>query len=154
MNSWEKNLSRKQLDQKLNGFKPMLNITVPKGGWIKSIRQALGMTTTVLAKRINVDQSRISRIESAEESLEVKLSTLQKVADGLGVKFVYGFVTENDLESLIREQSYKVAKERLRRIDHSMKLEMQGVSKKQFDETLDELTDQIMAEESKTLWDS
>lgn len=152
MNAWEKKLLRKQLDQKLENFKPALKNRVPEGGWVKAIREALGMTMSELASRTNVHQSRISRIESSEMSKEIKLSTLQKMADGLGVKFIYGFVTENDLEAIIRKQARKVAEDRLCRVDHSMKLEAQGVSKQQLKEMMDDLVDQILFENPKNLW--
>jgi len=82
MNYWDKKLIRKQLDKKLSKLKPILNIPVPKGGWVKTIREALGMTTYELAKRTDLDQSRISRIESAEAKQEIKLSTLKKWLTG------------------------------------------------------------------------
>ena len=92
------------------------------------------MSTYELAKRTDLDQSRISRIESAEAKQEIKLSTLKKMADGLGVKFVYGFVPENDLEEIVRQQALNIAKKRLGRVDHSMKLELQGVSDEEKEE--------------------
>jgi predicted DNA-binding mobile mystery protein A len=153
MNYWDKKLIRKQLDKKLSKFKPILNTPVPKGGWVKTIREALGMSTYDLANKTDLDQSRISRIESAEVKQEIKLSTLQKMADGLGVRFVYGFVPEDDLEAIVRDQVLKIAKKRLNRIDHSMKLELQGVSDDEQEKALSDLIDQILIEEPKNFWD-
>ena len=152
MNYWDKKLIREQLDKKFSKFKPILNTPVPKGGWVKTIREALGMSTYDLANKTDLDQSRISRIESAEVKQEIKLSTLQKMADGLGVKFVYGFVPEDDLEAIVRDQALKIAKKRLSRIDHSMKLELQGVSDDEQEKALSDLIDKILIEESKNFW--
>lgn len=153
MNYWDKKLIREQLDKKLSKLRPILNMPVPKGGWVKTIREALGMSTYELAKRTDLDQSRISRIESSEAKQEIKLSTLKKMANGLGVKFVYGFVPEDDLEEIVRQQAMKIAKKRLSRVDHSMKLELQGVSEEEKEKALKDLIDQILIEEPKNFWD-
>lgn len=153
MNYWDKKLIREQLDKKLSKLRPILNMPVPKSGWVKTIREALGMSTYELAKRTDLDQSRISRIESSEAKQEIKLSTLKKMADGLGVKFVYGFVPEDDLEEIVRQQAMKIAKKRLSRVDHSMKLELQGVSEEEQEKALKDLIDQILIEEPKNFWD-
>jgi len=47
--------------------KPLLSREVPETGWIKAIREALGMSSNDLAKKVGIDQSRISRLESAEK---------------------------------------------------------------------------------------
>lgn len=75
------------------------------------------------------------------------------MADGLGVKFVYGFVPEHDLEEIVRQQAMKIAKKRLSRVDHSMKLELQGVSEEEQEKALKDLIDQILIEEPKNFWD-
>lgn len=153
MDYWDRKLIRSQLNKKLSKLKPILNMPVPKGGWVKTIRTALGMTTYDLANKTNLDQSRISRIESSEARQEIKLSTLKKMADGLGVKFVYGFVPEQDLEEIVLEQAKKIARKRLDRIDHSMKLELQGVSEPEQEESLNDLVDKILIDKPKNFWD-
>jgi predicted DNA-binding mobile mystery protein A len=152
MDYWDKKLIRKQLDKKLRQLKPLLNLSVPKGGWIKTIRKALGMTTYELAEKVEVDQSRISRIEASEAKGEIKISTLEKVADGLGVKFIYGFVPRDSLEEIVRDQAKEIAKKRLSRIDHSMKLELQGVSDEEQEREFNDLIDKILIEEPKNFW--
>lgn len=153
MNYWDKKLIRKQLDKKLSKLKPLLKMAVPSGGWIKSIRKGLGLTLEELGSRVGLDRARVYRIEQAEVNGDVQLSTLQKMADGLGVKFVYGFVPEKDLEEIVREQAKKIAKKRLSRIDHSMKLELQGVSDEEQEKELNDLIDKILIEEPKNFWD-
>tara|TARA_X000000950_G_C13679150_1_gene563224 strand:+ start:239 stop:703 length:465 start_codon:yes stop_codon:yes gene_type:complete len=152
MNYWDKKLIRKQLDKKLKRLKPLLKMPAPSGGWVNAIREGLGMTLEELGGRVGLDRPRIYRIEQAEVNGDVKLSTLQKMADGLGVKFVYGFVPEQELEEMVRDQARKIAKKRLSRVDHSMKLELQGVSEKEQEEALNDLIDKILIEEPKNFW--
>lgn len=153
MNYWDKKLIRKQLDKKLEKLEPLLKMTVPSKGWVNAIREGLGMTLEELGSRVGLDRSRVYRIEQAEASGDIKLSTLQKMAEGLGVKFVYGFVPEDELENIVRDQAKKIAKERLSRIDHSMKLELQGVPDEEQEEALNDLIDKILIEEPKKFWD-
>jgi predicted DNA-binding mobile mystery protein A len=153
MNYWDKKLIRKQLDKKLEKLEPLLKMTVPSKGWVNAIREGLGMTLDELGSRVGLDRSRVYRIEQAEASGDIKLSTLQKMAEGLGVKFVYGFVPEDQLENIVRDQAKKIAKERLSRIDHSMKLELQGVPDEEQEEALNDLIDKILIEEPKKFWD-
>lgn len=153
MNYWDKKLIRKQLDKKLEKLEPLLKMTVPSKGWVNAIREGLGMTLEELGSRVGLDRSRVYRIEQAEASGDIKLSTLQKMAEGLGVKFVYGFVPEDELENIVRDQAKKIAKERLSRIDHSMKLELQGVPEEEQEEALNDLIDKILIEEPKKFWD-
>lgn len=152
MNYWDKKLVREQLDKKLAKIRPILELPVPSGGWIKAIRESLGMTLNELGDKVGLSKSRISRIESAETTGEIKISTLENVAKGLGVKFVYGFVPEKDLEDMVSEQAKKIAQERLDRINHSMKLEEQGLKEEEQEKALNDLTEQILVEEPKNFW--
>lgn len=152
MDFWDKKLIRQQLDAKLKKLHPILKVEMPSDGWIKTIRVSLGMTLEDLGKRVALDRSRVYRIEQAEVHGDVKLSTLQKMAEGLGVKFVYGFVPDTELEELVKAQAKKIASKRLNRIDHSMKLEDHGVSEKIQEKAFEDLVSQIMVEEPKNFW--
>lgn len=152
MNYWDKKLMRKQLDKKLKKLKPLLKMKVPSDGWINAIREGLGMTLEELGSRVGLDRARVYRIEQAEVDGNLKLSTLKKIADGLELKFVYGFVPEQDLEEIVRQQATKIAKKRLSRIDHSMRLELQGISDEEQKEALNDLVDKILVEEPKNFW--
>lgn len=119
----------------------------------KAIREGLGMTLEELGNGVDLDRARVYRIQQAEVNGDVKISTLKKMADGLGMKFVYGFVPEQDLEEMVRQQALKIAKKRMNRIDHSMKLELQGVSNEEQNEALNDLVDKILVEKPKNFWD-
>jgi predicted DNA-binding mobile mystery protein A len=149
---WDRKLIREQLDGKLVKLIPLSSLNIEKG-WIKMIREALGMSTKQLGKRVGIDQSRISRIENAEIESDLKLSSLKKIADGLNMKFVYGFVPEGSLEDLVREQAKKIALKRMAKVSHTMRLEEQELSEDQKQKVLDDLIQKIMIEEPKDFWD-
>ena len=152
MDYWDQKLMRDQLDEQLDPLRGLVRISSPRHGWIKMIRKALGMTTTELGERTDLDQSRISRIESAEPTGDIKVSTLEKIAEGLDMKFVYGFVSKQSLQEKVREQARKIAEQRLKRVNHSMKLEKQALDQYEYNQALDELIDRIMIEQPKNFW--
>jgi predicted DNA-binding mobile mystery protein A len=152
MSYWDKKLIREQLDKKLIPLKTLANSGIPETGWIKSIREALGMSAKDVAKKVGIDQSRISRLENAEKNGNVKLSSLQRIAMGLGMDFVYGFVPKNTLETLVREQALKIAKEKMKRLSHTMHLELQELNDEEKENALKDMIDKILIEEPKDFW--
>ena len=96
MDYWDKKVIREQLDKKYEVLKSFVGF-LPKQGWIKTIREVLGLSAAQLGKKVGIDQSRISRLESAEKIGSLRLSSLQKIAKGLNMQFVYVFVPEDTL---------------------------------------------------------
>ena len=152
MNYWDRRLIREQLDKKLTVIKKATLSTMPGNGWIKSIREALGMSTAELSKKVGIDQSRISRIENAEIKGDIKLSTLMRIAESLDMKFVYSFVPQESLENMVQEQARKIALKRMKRINNTMRLEDQELSDEQKKNALKDMVDKILIDEPKDFW--
>ena len=152
MNYWDKKLVREQLDSKITPLKDFASTALSNTGWIKSIREALGMTSSQLAARAGLSQSRISHIENAETEGNIKLSTMQNIARSLGMEFVYGFVPKDTLEAMVREQARKIAMERMKRLSHTMSLELQELSAKNKESALKDMIDKILIDEPKDFW--
>lgn len=53
MTYWDRKLAREQLDGKLEKLKPLLSFNTDSG-WIKVIREVLGMSTKQLGKRVGI----------------------------------------------------------------------------------------------------
>jgi predicted DNA-binding mobile mystery protein A len=153
MTYWDRKLIREQLDGKLNSLKGLAS-QAPERGWIRVIREALGISSQQLAKRIGFNQSRISRLEKAEPKGDLKLSSLKKIADALDMNLVYGFVPKESLESLVQKQARKVALKRMRKLNHTMRLEKQELSDEEKEKALENMIQKILIEEPKDLWDS
>jgi predicted DNA-binding mobile mystery protein A len=152
MNYWDKKLMREQLDKKLISLKSLVKNGMPETGWIKPIREALGMSAKDLAEKVGIDQSRISRLENAEKMGNIKLSSMQKIAQGLGMEFVYGFVPNDTLESMVRDQAHKLAVEKFKRLNHTMRLEMQELSDDEKKKALEDMINKILIDEPKHFW--
>lgn len=148
-----RSLLRKHLDQRFAQLRPLAQLAAkPQTGWIRSIRQSLGMTATQLAARMGVSQPRIIALERAETSGAVNLKTLQRAAEALNCRLVYAFVPNEPLEQAVRKRARAVASERLAGAEHTMRLENQGTSSEAQDERLRETTDYLTLHADGSLW--
>ena len=153
MKAKHKKLAREQLDATLKRLEPLKTLVLPEKGWIRAIRDALGMTGEQLAARLNVNKQRVSRIQQDEKLGKVKLETLRNVADAMDCILVYGFVPRDSLEQTVRNQACLVAKKRMARSNQTMRLEKQELSEKEKQKALKDLVEDIMNEMPKSLWD-
>ena len=119
-------------------------------GWIKAIREALGMSSAQLARRLKIKQPSVVDIEQSELKGTIRLATLRRVAEALNCTLVYALVPNEPLEKIVREQARRVMRRRLQLIEHSMLLENQGVPVKDFEAHIDALVRDI---NPRILWD-
>src|SRR5438045_3983720 len=89
--------SRAQLDKRYADFRPIERFAPPVRGWIKAVREALGMTTGQLARKLEISQPSVSAMESSELKGTIELATLRRVADALDCKLVYVLVPNKPL---------------------------------------------------------
>ena len=75
--------SRRRLDQRFNRHNNISELEPPWQGWIRTLRDALGMTGADLARRMGVHQSRIPAIERGEREQTIKIDTLARAAEAL-----------------------------------------------------------------------
>lgn len=74
-------------------------------GWLRSIRQAVGLPVDEVARRLGVCRWEVHRLEESEQSSRIMLATLSRAAKGLGCELVYALVpTEGTLEGLAAVQ--------------------------------------------------
>ena len=98
-------LQIRALDKKTSDLKSAKNIVPQSSGWIKTVREAIGMTVSQLAARLGVTQPRITKMESNEDNL--KLSTMKKAAETMNCEFVYYFKPKTTFQNLVDEQAQK-----------------------------------------------
>ena len=117
-----------QLDRKFREIRPLLSLTQrPSPGWIRAIRSALGMTTGQLARRMGVEQPRITELELAEKAGKITLKSLERAAEAMGCRVVYVLVPERPLTEVLKERAVRVANAQLASVDQTMRLEAQAV---------------------------
>jgi predicted DNA-binding mobile mystery protein A len=97
----------------------------PRSGWIRAIRDALGMSTSELARRVGLTKGRISQIERAEQERSLTLDTLERVAAGLDCRVEYVLVPRQTLDDMVWDQARAKATAEIAAVDHTMALEDQ-----------------------------
>jgi transcriptional regulator with XRE-family HTH domain len=61
-------------------------------GWLRTVRQVVGIPAAEAAERIGVKQGEIFRAEYTEGRGAIELQTLRRAAESLGCELVYGLV--------------------------------------------------------------
>jgi predicted DNA-binding mobile mystery protein A len=131
--------SRAHLDQRLSDFGPLTRYKPPVKGWIKAVREALGMTTEQLAQRLKVKQPSVVQLEQSESKGSIELATLRRVAEALDCTLVYALIPKKPLEQTVRARARAFISRRHAPVEHSMLLEDQAVPDKTGDAYLDEV---------------
>lgn len=142
-----KKILRRSYQKKFEAFKQNI-IEIPAQGWLKTIREFLGMTTTQLAKKVEVSQPRIVNMEKNEKN--IKISTMEKVADALNCNFVYAFVPRENIDEIIYNQAKKRAMKILNKVNHNMGLENQLAKS---DEILEDIIKDLLDGNIARIWD-
>lgn len=145
-------VARKQLDKRLDLLRRTDALTRPPHGWIKAIREALGMTTAQLARRMGISQPRVVAIEKAEQTTAITLDTLERAARALDCKLVYSFVPKKTLDQLVEDRARMIAKERLTITSHTMALEAQSVSPENEKAQFELIVRRIVEKAGSDLW--
>lgn len=111
----------------------------PVRGWIKAIRDALGMTTAQLAKRMGIRQPSVVALEQSEARGTIELATLRRVAEALDCTLVYALIPNQPLDTTIRERARAFSRRQWRPVEHSMLLENQQVKRKDNEAELEDI---------------
>ncbi len=152
MRNRQKKIMRDQLDDTLSRFSNIASINRPVKGWVRAIRDALGMNMRQFAARLGVSKSRIPRIEQDEITGGLTLKTMNRVADKLDCVFVYGFAPRTSLNDTVRKQAAAVVQKRMNRLMHTMKLEDQGLSSQNAKRAFNNMVEE-MIDSSTLLWE-
>lgn len=119
--------ARQRLDERLAPLKPEKRLVPPPKGWIRAIRDALGMTGPQFAARLKITPQSVADIEKSEASGSIQLKTLSRAAEALDCTLVYALVPRTSLADSVRTRARRIAMRDLQRVAHTMKLENQGV---------------------------
>ncbi|MDR1418732.1 MAG: mobile mystery protein A [Endomicrobium sp.] len=138
----------RSLDKKLIALKNIVPFDLPEQGWIRTIREALGMTTSQLAKRLKISQARIVHIEKNENNL--KISTLNKIAKALNCAFVYYIIPNDNIKNIVSRQAHIKASNIIGNVNKNMSLENQLSDSK---EILEDLTKDLLNKNISRIWD-
>jgi predicted DNA-binding mobile mystery protein A len=149
-----KSLQIQQLNGKMLAFASLQKVVPPPTGWIKAIRNALGMSMLQLGNRLSITKQSVQDMESREKDGTISIKALREAARALDMQLVYGFVpNDGSLEALIDRKAKELATQIVMRTNNSMKLEDQENSKQRIEKAIQERALAIKTEMPKTLWD-
>src|SRR5258708_9177548 len=143
----------RQLEDTLRPFRRVARAAIPNGGWIRAIREGLGMTKVQLGRRTHKAPQTIEDIQKSEANGTIQLNTLRELAEALNCTVVYALVPNKPLTQMLRDRAQEKAQSRLRTISHSMRLEDQGVGPREEARQLEILAQRLLAGSPKKLWE-
>ncbi len=143
-----------QLNQKMLSFVPVKQVAIPPTGWIKAIRNALGMSMQQLGNKLSITKQSIQEIEKREKDGSITLKSLKHVAKAMDMQLVYGLVpNDGTLDALIDRKAKDLARKIVMRTSNTMKLENQQNSNQRIVKAIQERANAIKNEMPKILWD-
>ena len=145
-------LRLRQIDAKLSRWRLVSSEAIPKGGWLRAIRQALGMTTGQLAGRLGIAQQAVVKFERNEAAGKITLESLARVAAALECRVTYAVVSRKPLADMRRARARAIADSLTKPVAHSMKLEAQGVNDRETRRQCKELADELLRGNPHKLW--
>lgn len=129
MKSEVRQRARERLDAKLAAIKPLDQFTAPPKGWIRAIRDAIGMSGAQLAHRLDMTAQGLVSVERSEAQGRIQLNTLRRAAEAMDCVLVYALVPETSLTEMVECRARELALNALQRVSHSMALEDQQVDR-------------------------
>ncbi len=149
-----KNLQLQQLDAKMKAIDLMRNTVPPPSGWIRAIRQAIGMSLEQLGRKTGGSKQTILAMENREKLGSVTINTLREAAAAMDMELVYGFVPKDgSLDALLQRRAKEMAATIVGMASQTMQLEGQGISDERLQRAIKERAKEILDQTPKILWD-
>ena len=142
--------SRTALDRETKPLEAAVGKPTPVLGWVRAIRDALGMTGADLASRLGVAQPTIAQLEKSEAAGTIQLDTLRRAAAAMDCALVYALVPNGSLDEIVRRRARTVAERELAATDQSMRLEAQTPPPELREDLIRERAEELV--DSRRLW--
>jgi len=146
-------LARRNLDKRLAPLRRSAAFMRPPRGWVRAIRDALGMTAGQLADRLGVSQPRVTALERNEIEDRLTLGKLRQAAEALDCTLVYALVPNRPLGAMVEERARALADRQLARIHHTMRLEDQALTAEDLAAERERLVAEYLRGNPRRLWD-
>lgn len=146
-------LGRKHLERRLAPLRDRQDLLRPPRGWLRAVRDALGMTTRQLARRMGKVQSAVVDMEKSEARDSISLATLRQAAEALDCTLVYALVPNRPIDDILRARAAEVAGQHLARASHTMALENQSLGSADQEAERQRLVDELLRGSPARLWD-
>lgn len=106
-------VTRHRLSSQVIDLTGAASVQAPPAGWIRTVRESLGMTTRQLGRRMGVAHTSVAGLEHGEVAGTIKLETLRRAAAALECDLVYALVPRRPLTETVWTQARQRAAEDL-----------------------------------------
>lgn len=120
--------ARRSLDEKLQPFQPAEQHRPPVKGWIRALRDSLGLSAAQLGARLGVRSQSVDDWEKSEISGGISLDTLRRVGRAMDCTLVYALVPNTSLNETVLRRAESLARAAITGVSHTMALEDQRVA--------------------------
>lgn len=145
-------LRLEQLQAALSAYANLLGRKPPASGWLKLIRESLGLTQRQQAERLGISAPTLHKSEQAEADERITLRQLRKLADGLDCELVYALVPRKPLTDRVQERARAVALEEVGGVAHTMGLEDQRPTEDRLRKQVERRIDDLLRGRWSELW--
>ena len=128
------------------------HMELPKKGWLYTVRQSLGMSAAQLARRLGVTRSQVSKTEKAELSGGVTIKTMERMAEGMGCRFVYAVVPMGSAEDILSKRAREKAEQIVRKASEHAALEDQALTEDKIELETRRLHTEMLKDLPPDLW--
>jgi len=85
-------VKRAELANTARAFPRMNPQLIPKTGWVREIRDALGISQSQLAARAGISRATVQQMERAEGRRRITLASLDRLAQAMGCQVAFAIV--------------------------------------------------------------
>jgi predicted DNA-binding mobile mystery protein A len=136
-----------------NAAASLAGLKTPPEGWLRTVRNALGMSGAELAKKMGVTRARVTQAEHAELTGGITLKSMQATAEAMGCRFVYAIIPPSEhIEDIITAQARKKAMAIVGTASTHMALENQKLPDDKIAWEVERLTREIAQEMPSDCW--
>ena len=149
--AWSRKLltARRALDKRLATLQPAIQHQAPAKGWIRAIRNSLGLSAAQLGQLLQVRSQSIDGLERNEAAGTISLDALRRVGRAMDCTLVYALVPNTSLEAMAEQRAAAIAKAALAEVSHTMALEDQQVEGAMQEQIAEYIRDHIS---ERNLW--
>jgi predicted DNA-binding mobile mystery protein A len=127
MNPEFRELRLTQMDRSLEPFAGTRSVSRPQRGWLRAVREALGITIREIARKMRKTPQTVASFEKSEAANRITLQTLQHYAETMDCELVYAIVPKaGSLRQLAEKRARHKAERDVRAVEHTMALEDQA----------------------------
>ena len=152
MDSRMRQLRLEQVQASVAAYSDLTNRRPPPRGWLKAIRESLGLTERQQAGRLGITGSTLHKSELAEAEERITLGQLRKLADGLDCELVYALVPRKPLTQVVEDRARSIALQEVSGVAHTMSLEDQRPATDRLRKQVEQRTAELLRGRWSDLW--